>query len=535
MNCSNKGFKFISIFLVSLLVLSTLSGCGKKQPAAAGSSDTGAGIKVTYPMKTNVALKYWWNWSNQYAKSLNEAPIAKELQKKTGIKVTYINPGASTAGDAFNLMLASGDLPDIIEWNWAGFPGGPEKAMNDGYIIKLNDIINKYAPNLKAYYAANPDREKMVKTDSGNFYNFPFFREDEMQLAWYGPIMRQDWLDDLGLQVPTTMDEWHDTLKAFKEKKGATAPLTVDSGLWYFQVGAFAGAYGVKKDFYLENGKVTYGPIQPGYKEFLAAMKEWYSEGLLDKNFSTSDGKIVNANMTSGKSGASLGGSGGGLGAWMQTMKDKDPKYKLVGTPYPVLNKGDRAKFGQRDPYGNSDGAAITTKCKNVEIAARYLDYPYSKEGHMVANFGIEGESYKMVNGEPQYTDIITNNPNKLTRTDALNLYTLIRGSGPAEQDKRLVQCESGSPEQLAAKNNWKNTDQAKHDIQYICFTQQESSDMAKIMADVNTLVNEMTIKFIMGTTPLDDFDKFVKQIKDFGIDKAISIEQAAVDRYNKR
>lgn len=530
-------FKIFSMVLSTLLLSSIISGCSSnKKEASTGNGESNTGTITTYPMKTNVTLKYWFDFSSQYVKDFNDTPIAKELEKKTGVKVQYINPAAGTANDAFNLMLASGDLPDIIKRDWYGFPGGPEKAVNDGYIIKLNDVINKYAPNLKAYYNLNPDREKIVKTDSGLYYNFPFFRDKEWQQVWFGPIVRKDWLDELGLNIPVTIDDWSTMLKAFKEKKGATAPLAIDKGMWPFDLGAFAGAYGTKKSFFINgNGKVVYGPIQSGYKDFLTLMKKWYSEGLFDKNFSTTDGKILNANMTSGKSGASVNAAGGGIGAWMQATISSNPKYELIGAPYPVLNKGDKPMFGNRDPIGNSDGAAITTKCKNVEIAARFLDYLYSKEGHMVANFGTEGTSYKLENGQPVYTDIIIKNPEGITRSDVLSLHTLTRGSWAAIQDEKVVECNMLLSQSREACKTWLETDQKKYDIPRITPTQEESTEMAKIMNDVNTYVNEMTVKFIIGTSPIEDFDKFVSQIKSLGIDKAISINQAAIERFNKR
>ena len=67
--------------------------------------------------------------------------------------------------EQFNLLLSSGDLPDIISYNWYEFPGGPQKAINDGYILKLNGLIEDYAPNLKRTLEENPEVDKSVKTD----------------------------------------------------------------------------------------------------------------------------------------------------------------------------------------------------------------------------------------------------------------------------------------------------------------------------------------------------------------------------------
>lgn len=544
MKCKKTSFRILAMILSILLFAGAFAGCSKvdnEPPKTDGNVKSNTSTTATattatavYPIKTDATLKFWFAWTNPNVKNLSEAPVGMEYQKKTGIKVEYIHPPANGITEAFNLMLASGDLPDIIFWSWsAAFPGGPEKAINDGYILKLNDVIDKYAPNLKAYYEANPEMEKVAKTDSGAHYNFPLFRQTAWQTVFWGPIIRKDWLDELELQIPTTIDDWHTMLTMFKEKKGAQAPLSYLDHGW--DHAAFYGAYGVKKAHYLDDGKVVYGPVQPGFKEYLTTMKKWYDEGLLDKNFPTLDSKIVNANMTSEKTGATVAFAGGGMGSWLQSMKDRNPKYDLVAAPYPVLKKGDMPKLGQMDAMGNTGGAAISKSSKNVEIAARYLDYAYSMEGHTIANFGIENESYTMVNGVPQYTDLILNNPNKMTISDALSLYSFTKGGYAAVQDKILVDATMLLQQQKDAMDVWSQTDEAKHKIPQISFTEQESADVAKIMNEVRTLVDEMRIKFIIGAAPLSDFDKFVGQVEGLGIDKVNSIYQAAVERYNKR
>ena len=149
--------------------------------------------------------------------------------------------------------------------------------------------------------------------------------------------------------------------------------------------------------------------MESGWKDFLAEFSKWYQEGLIDPDIAIVDKKTVGAKMTGGQAGASMGFAGSRLGSWMQSMASIDPKYELVGTPFPVLKKGDTPKFGHLDTYyGLSGSVAITTQCKDVETAARFLDYGYSEEGHLLYNFGIEGESYTMADGNPKYTDFIT-------------------------------------------------------------------------------------------------------------------------------
>jgi putative aldouronate transport system substrate-binding protein len=333
--------------LVGTVILGLLSACSQAPANTASPSAAVDSGPTKYPIQTTESLSYWIEMNASFLglkNTLQDVPFFQDWQKNSGVKLKITEIANGQSKEAFNLMLASGDLPDIVEYNWlTGAPGGPEKMINDGYILKLNDLIDKNAPNLKKYLKDNPDVDKMVKTDTGSYYVFPFIRKDDLVKTTEGPVIRKDWLDELGLQTPTTIDEWHEVLKAFKEKKGIAAPLSFKSkprALESLINGSFVGAFGVVKNFYVDNGQVKYGPAQPGYKEFLATMHQWYEEGLIDKNFSSADTKALDAAVTAGTTGATVGGAGGGIGKWAPILTAKDPKANLIPVPYPVLKKG---------------------------------------------------------------------------------------------------------------------------------------------------------------------------------------------------
>ncbi|MFC0215503.1 extracellular solute-binding protein [Paenibacillus chartarius] len=538
--------------LAATLVLSALAAAcsnGTSAPAASGSENSASSAAssstgpTTYPIKTDKTLTYWAELQGNLVgvkSSLEDIPFFQDWQKRTGVPLKFITVPNTKAKESLTVMLASGDMPDMMEFDWAkGFPGGPEKAIKDGYILKLNDLLAKHAPNLMKYLKEHPEIDKMVKTDSGSYYQFPFIRGDTYLQVFHGPIIRKDWLDELGLPVPETIDEWYTTLKAFKEKKGATAPITFvgqPNPLNDFYTGDFVGAFGVTKDFFLLDGKVKYGPMEPGFKEFLATFRKWYAEGLIDKNLATVDMKAIDANFANGATGATVGNAGGGIGRWTPIVQSKDPKAVLVGAPYPVLKKGDTPMFGQRDqPFSNQGTVAISAKSKNAELAVKLLDWGYSEEGGLFFNFGTEGVSYKMENGYPKYTDLVMKNPDKLAPAQALALYIRGNSNGPFVQDKRYIEQYLQMQVQRDAVSTWQKTDIAKHQLPPITPTPEESSEFAKIMNDVNTLVNEMILKIILGAEPVDSFDTYVSKMKSLKIDRALEIQAAALDRYNKR
>jgi putative aldouronate transport system substrate-binding protein len=298
----------------------------------------------------------------------------------------------------------------------------------------------------------------------------------------------------------------------------------------------FVGAFGVKKGFYLDQGHVKFGPIEDGYKQFLATFRRWYAEGLIDKNIATVDTKTMDSNMISGRSGASIWNAGAGIGKWQPIVQEKDKKALFEPVPYPVLKQGERPKFGQRSyAYEGTGGVAISSKSKHAEEAAKLLDYGYSPEGHMLFNFGVEGTSYNMKDGYPKYTDLILNNPDKLAPAQALAMYSRASYFGPFVQDIRYMEQFYTLPQQKKAVQLWSNTDADKNMMPQVPKTELESAELSSIMNDVTTLVDEMSLKIILGVEPVDAFDTYVSQIKSLKIDRAIQIQEQALERDRRR
>lgn len=531
--------KRISILISSILGIamlgSIMSGCAKKTEETAPAPKIEGG-EVAYPIKSDGKVTYWVALNGNVsagAKSLNDTEFAKKLIEKTGINVEFVHPAQGQEKEQFNLLIASGDMPDIVENTWiSAYPGGPDKAMQDNVILKLNDTISKFAPNFNKFLKSNPDADKMLKTDNGSYYMFPFIRGDEMLTISYGPLLRGDWLKELGLSAPTTVAEWETVLTAFKEKKGSEAPFTISKNI---PEGFISGAFGIDKGYYMMDGKVKYGPLEPAYKDYIQTLADWYKKGLLDKNFATLDGKGVNANITNGKSGATFGYPGSGIGTWMPAARATNPQYEIVAAPYPTKNKGETPIFGQKDFKVQGAGAAINAKSKNIELAARLLDYGYSKDGNLYYNFGTEGVSFKMENNYPKYTEVVTKNPNKLSMAQAIAQYARGSYSGPFVQNKEYIEQFYTLQQQLDALTIWSKVDAYKTKLPMITPTPEESAEIAKIDSELGTYLDEMTLKFIMGTAPMSDYGKFVEQIKKLNAEKAIQLKQAALDRFNKR
>ncbi|MEK3722699.1 ABC transporter substrate-binding protein [Paenibacillus sp. FSL H8-0034] len=537
-----RNSKKIAIGFTALLstvaLASACSNAGGTNGTANSSTEKQAESKLT-------KLTYFTELSANSAavmKSYNETLVFQEMEKRTGVKVDFQHPpqGQGQATQALNLMVASNNLADVITYNWLTYNGGPEKAINDGVIIDLKDLIDKYAPNLSKILKENPDLKKQISTDTGKIYSFPEIYVTKEQLTYYGLGIRQDWLEKLGLQTPTTIDEWYTVLKAFKEKdpngNGKADELPINFNLNQLRSGvaddAIVGAWGIGFDFYQEDGKVKYGMLDPKFKDFVATLQKWYKEGLLDPEYATTDSKLFDAKMTGDRIGSGVFLAGGGIGKFNQLMQPKNPNYKLAGTPYPTVKKGDVPELGQKINAFTGLGDAISKTNKNPIETVKWLDYKYGPEGHMLFNFGIEGVSYKLENGYPKYTDDIMKNPQGLPVAQTL---AKVYGYGAKLVDIRYNEQYSWiTPLQKDAVKMW-SAPTNKKKMPPVTPSPEESTKYSSVMNDIRTYTDEMLNKFIMGAEPMDNYDNFVKKLKSLNIDEAIKIQQAALDRYNKR
>lgn len=534
--------KIVSLLISFLLIASLVVGCGNNSDSLSNSttektdsvnSDNNQTSQTEQDkdVKTDtkdITLTYWVPMHSQAVKILQnygENEVYKKLEEITGIKIEFLHPASGQATEQLNLMIASKDLPDIIES--FSYTGGLDKAIEDNIIIRLNELIEEHAPNYKSIRDSNEDIAAETITDSGNIAAF-YCIQNEEEPPWLGPMIRKDYLDELGLEIPKTIADWENTLRAFKDM-GVEVPLYYNIDDWQFtSSGAFVSAYGIGPEFYNDNGQVKYGPIEPGYKDFIALMAKWYEEGLLDQDFASRDGNNTESMILNGDI-ASWVGAYESFDYYENLAKTNNPNFKLAPAPHPSLNEGETVQFRQKNYYNKGTTAVITTACKYPEEAVKWFDFHYSEEGSMLFNWGIEGVSYEIVDGKPQFTDLMTNNPDGLSYITLAHKYKL--HMGPYLRDyKAFVMTDTI----YEAMDVWGEAGSSQV-LPMTTMTLEESKEYSSIMSDINTYVGENRIKFIMGVEPMENFDNFVEQIRKMNIERAIEIQQSALDRYNKR
>lgn len=463
----------------------------------------------------------------------NDNEFYQEMEKRTGVHLEFEMVSSADYQTNFNLMIASGNLADLIYVGASYYADGVDAAIDDGYFLDLTDLVDEYMPHYEAIRTSDINYELLSTTDSGRLGAVYELRQTK-QGPWLGLWMRQDWLDDLNMEVPETFDQWHDVLTAFKDEKGATAPLILNFSGSDGEFGTMSGGLNVLNSWQLdETGKVNFGPYMDAWKDYVTIMHQWYTEGLIDPDFMATDERTADmAKVVTGATGAF---------AALYTMpslyeaSSEDPNMNLVPVNPPVMNEGDESHIRLRDSY-TSGNTAISADCENWEVALRWLDYLYTDEGALLANYGIEGDTFEYdESGKPVFTDKILNNENGWTMAQTIASY-LCPSAGIANWSDWTREL-AGVPEKdqecytvwAEASDDWRLPSS-------VTLTQEESTERAALYADISTCVKENTAKFISGALDIDEnWDAYISELETSGIERAIEITQAAYDRYLAR
>lgn len=557
-----KPIKMISFLLVLILTVGLFSGCtgtssdktgdtttkvekdstdkNDEKPAESETKEgeSEAGSFALPIVDKPITFTYWVPFggtAKEIIPDLSQNEVYQELEKLTNVKIEFIHPPEGQETEHFNLMISSGDLPDIIEQG-ERYKGGIDKAIADGIYIRLNELVDKYAPNFKKIIESNEELKKQVYSDEGNLLGFGMITSDvpgtslepTAENPWCGPFIRKDWLDELGMEIPTTIDEWYTALKAFKEQMNAEVPMIWNNAIGMEpSTGAFVSAFDIGPGFYIKNGEIKYGPIEPGFKEYLQLVNKWYEEGLIDRDFPTRDAKSIDALVMSGKVGAKLQ-DGTAL-----VLKARAVGIEFAGAPYPKKNENSEIHWRYKNNICRANYGVITSKCKNPEVAVKWFDYHYTEDGFKLFNFGVEGKSYTGIDekGRPKYVEYISKN--NYQDFDRYNSVFRLH-NGPYLKSDLRSNPRRWMEDLEQYRITW-NNQPADYVLPPITLTAEEGAEYAKIMSDIEAYRNEMMLKFIMGQEPLDKFDEYVNNIKAMNIDRVIEIYKAALDRYNKR
>ena len=499
--------------------------------------------EVSYPVDTDESLSLVATFPDplfsSYPNAMADCSIYKAAEEATGIHVDFQGMSTSASNEQFNVMVASGSYPDLIGWG-LNFANGDDAEVEEDVILDLTEDIAQYAPN---YYNLLSTDDELLKTavSSSGYITAFYGLTTEDGLAKEGLAIRTDVLDELGLDKPYTVDDFENTLAAFKDY-GMKQPLMMlapgaiqDNWLaGAFDVAAFCNSFPMSvAPTSVQDGEIKFGPVEDGFKDYITLMHDWYEKGYIEADFISDNSNwngpdYANA-ITTGDAGIFYC-DWGNLGGYIQASEIDG--FSLEATYDMHASEDSINHFGTFITKSASNGFRITTNCENVELACQWGDWWYSEEGSLLANYGVEGEGFEYVDGVPTFTSLVTDSD--LGMRDALLVYAS-NGTINCVIDNNAV--ASGYSEvDKAAPEIWaKGMDDAYVIPTSMALSADQSTEAANIYSDIQTLCMESIAKFITGDKSLDEFDDFVQQIEDMGIQDYLDIYQECYDDYMAR
>ncbi len=334
-------------------------------------------------------------------------PVAKELTRLTGIRLRSVaSTAAASSREAFNLMLVAGALPDIVAGD--GLKAQFIRYGLEGAFIPLDTLIDEHAPHLRAYLAANPDVRRAITGPDGHVYFIPYLPDGTFARGWF---IRHDWLEKLGLAVPTTVDELYEVLKAFRDRdpngngRRDEVPFfareSSELGRLFTLWDARSSGSEANHDFFLDAGIVHHPYAEPNYRIAIRNVAKWYSEGLIDREIFTRGARAREVML-----GNNLGGMThdwfASTAGYNAVFADRVPGLKFLAMPPPASVSGRRIEENRRARV-RADGWAISHTNTHAIETIKLFDFYFSPEGRRLANFGVEGVHYTMIGGAPRF------------------------------------------------------------------------------------------------------------------------------------
>ncbi|WP_157320162.1 type 2 periplasmic-binding domain-containing protein [Paenibacillus anseongensis] len=375
-----KSYKTLAATLVVTLALGLLSACGEgssKDAKQEATASTTGGVK-----ELSLFIDFPW-WATKEWKG----PIAEKITEKTGIK---LNVTVATDDKQLPLMIASGDLPDLV------LTSSNVSRMSDSKLsYPWNDLIKQYAPEFKL----DPTRIAINTMDDGNFYTVrnAFATQEEMAQNKYavggdgnpGIAVREDILKELGNPPIKTLDDFVKVLGMVKEKNPDMVPLVMDKNwieVYFLQQ---FGAEALFDNWYENKGKVDYYIRQPQMLEFFKFMNSLYRNGyILAENFAFANDQIDEQYATSGKAFAHSH-TVGTADTDNSAIKKNNGTFAFKMLPSALTKEARKVSTGL-----GFAGTFVTKKNKDPEASIKLLQYLASDEGRKLTMFGVEGEHW---------------------------------------------------------------------------------------------------------------------------------------------
>ena len=553
--------KALALLLALVLCFSVMAGCAKTTtpenqadtdgeqqsapaPDASEAQQSEAEGNVTpvgeYPIVREPITFKIMGRKDSGAPDWDELEVFQRLSEITNINFEFEIYDSSTWAEQKNIALVGGEYGDIILRDDTGAVTDEETYGPQGVFLDLTDLIDQYAPNIKAMLEKYPDVKAAITSMDDKIYGLPYvFHTGTVQ--GHTGFYSSEWMANVGItEEPRTVDELYEMLKAFKEQdaNGNGDPddeipftcLGLITNMRDLLIPAFTGVPDGLSFNVDDAGNVVYAPAMDEYKAFLEYAHKLYEEGLLDPEYATQDAQQWQAKVTANLCGVYSGSP---------TALDPSTTARQLSL-YPLTSDYNDQPVVKQPLYMYPGRAFITDKCADPVAAIRLLDMFYATQDNAVEGFcgttlfaGFEGEQW-------QYTD---------ETKSAYEWIAPITGFGDINQTVSvnmelpgLLEFEaapSGNPlmenkvsEVLEKQKPYYNLANAYP--ANARFTAEESERGNVIENDLYNQVVMMTTKFIIGEADIETgWEDYLASLEKIGLSELIGIKTAALERWN--
>ena len=479
----------------------------------------------------------------------------KEVEELTNIHVDIISSSSADALTKRNLLLASGDYPDVFLTDW-GCTFTQADVMQFGVkeeiLVPITDWIDEYGQELSSIFEYNPLFKTTSTAPNGEIYGVARFSECYHCSAYPKMYIRTDWLEKLGLEMPTTTEEFREVLKAFvtqdpngngeADEIGLTGATTWNTMLEYCLLGwSFQN---IKPDFWLyldENGEVAFSASTDAYREGLRYIKSLYDEGLIDPAaFSQKDDQLAQTVRQDPKIVGAYVCDHVGMGVNSADYEE----YKTYQIMMPLEGPSGFRYQPQNANEGEVQGfhAVITDACEYPLAAFRWIDYFLSEDSFVKKGWGKEGVGWEVA---PEGTLDLFGNPAKWVRLDVNqdtnpegyeenNAYQFWIGPMADIAERRLAQLPAVDDIYLPENYEQRITLDTVPLMEFVnpvrlpatlFVAEADSDEFNEIKTNLNDFVRKTCVQFIVGERDIEnDWDAYLNELNNFKVDRYVSI-----------
>ena len=475
---------------------------------------------ISYPLEDAPTLTLCYPLSDN-SLPMGDQQLLSSWEDATGVTIKATGIPADNYHQALNVDISAGEIPDLML-------SVPSYLMTEDIdaLLELSDLIAEYAPNyISAVNALDGGPQSTVNSE-GKLFSMCALMDHPAVLSGFGLVLRQDWMEELGISAPETYDDYHDLLLAMKDAYHPDQPLRLpEQGITSYNnfcagFGVSLGSRSANHGFYQVNGTVHYGPLEEGFTQYLTLLNRWYQEGIITSKFLDFTDFGSNSYL--------IELSTGNCGAFFLPLTAYDTLEGMCSFPItpgmdPVQNSGDTTHLASDcTTVVWGPGYSISAMCETPELAVMALDWLYSPEARALSAYGIEGVSYEISGHQPTFTALVQDDPS----TQLPNYTAITLGACIAPEKVSLL----STSDAMEVWNRQKDDDYMIP--QGVQMTQEDSEEYTALAADISTYIDSLIPQFITGERPLSDIPAAQEKIRSWDVDRCIELWQKALDRY---